>query len=178
MTAATEKHSGDFEGLLHFLKEERGFDFTGYKRPSLMRRIDKRMQETGHTSYDEYGTFLRHAPAEFNELFNTILINVTSFFRDEVAWAFLRDEIVPQIVSAREGPEPIRIWSTGCATGEEAFSLAMMFAEALGEEEFRRRVKIYATDIDEDALAKGRQARYSAKQLEPVPEALRGRYID
>jgi two-component system, chemotaxis family, CheB/CheR fusion protein len=178
MTASNGDYAGDFEALLQFLKDERGFDFTGYKRPSLTRRIGNRMQQTGHTSYDDYRAHLERAPVEFNELFNTILINVTSFFRDDVAWAFLREEIVAQIVAAREGPEPIRVWSTGCATGEEAFSLAMTFAEALGVDDFRRRVKIYATDIDEDALTTGRHARYTAKQLEPVPDELRDRYFE
>jgi two-component system CheB/CheR fusion protein len=177
MTTSAE-FAGDFEALLQFLKTERGFDFTGYKRPSLARRIGKRMQETGYSSYDEYKAFLEQNSHEFNELFNTILINVTSFFRDDVAWAFLSEEIVPQIVSARETPEPIRVWSTGCATGEEAFSLAMTFAETLGEDDFQRRVKIYATDIDDEALAIGRHARYSAKQLEPVPAELREKYFE
>jgi two-component system CheB/CheR fusion protein len=174
----TAEFSGDFEGLLQFLKEERGFDFTGYKRPSLARRIDKRMQETGHTSYDSYRAFLQHKPNEFNELFNTILINVTSFFRDDASWTFLREEIVPQLTRGRDASEPLRVWSTGCATGEEALSLAMTFAEVLGEDDFRRRVKIYATDIDEDALTIGRHARYSGKQLEPVPPELRDKYFE
>jgi len=178
LSARTRTHEGDFDALIEFIKNERGFDFTGYKRPSLVRRIDKRMDETDFASYDDYRSYLEQSPHEFNELFNTILINVTSFFRDDVAWDFLREEVVPPIIATREASEPFRIWSTGCATGEEAFSLAMVFAEALGEDEFRRRVKIYATDVDEDALSIGRHARYSAKQLEPVPPNLRERYFE
>jgi two-component system, chemotaxis family, CheB/CheR fusion protein len=178
LTATAPTYDGDFEALVDFIRDERGFDFTGYKRPSLIRRIGKRMQEVGFSSYDSYREFLERTPHEFNELFNTILINVTSFFRDDVAWDFVREEIVPQIVAVREAPEPIRIWSTGCATGEEAFSLAIVFAEALGEDDFRRRVKIYATDIDDEALASGRQARYTEQQLEPVPPDLRKRYFE
>jgi two-component system CheB/CheR fusion protein len=178
MTTSADAFAGDFEALLAFLRDERGFDFTGYKRPSLVRRIGKRMQAAGYTSYDDYREFLRRTPPEFNELFNTILINVTSFFRDDQAWACLHQEIVPQLLAEREPAEPIRIWSTGCATGEEAFSLAMTFAEAMGEEAYRRRVKVYATDIDDEALAFGRHAKYSGTQLEPVPADFRERYFE
>jgi two-component system CheB/CheR fusion protein len=178
VSAQVETYSGDFEELLAFLRDERGFDFTGYKRPSLVRRIAKRLEATGQTSYDDYRQFLAQTPEEFEELFNTILINVTSFFRDDVAWTFLREEVVPQLVGAREPGEPIRIWSTGCATGEEAFSLAMTFAVEMGEDQYGRRVKIYATDVDNDALATGRHARYSTKQLEPVPPDLRERFFE
>jgi two-component system CheB/CheR fusion protein len=174
---SAEERNGELEELLDFIRRERGFDFSGYKRPSLLRRIDKRMQEAGVDDYATYRRYLAQHSAEFAELFNTILINVTSFFRDEIAWRFLADEIVPRIVQAREG-EGIRIWSTGCATGEEAYSLAIAFAEALGEDQFRRRVKIYATDVDDDALSTGRHARYTTKQLAPVPANLRDTYFE
>src|SRR5438067_11230361 len=173
---ATERN-GDFEALLEFIRSERSFDYSGYKRPSLSRRIDKRMQEIGTHDYVAYREYLAQHPDEFAELFNTILINVTSFFRDDIAWKFLGDEIVPRILEAREG-EGIRVWSTGCATGEAAYTLAIVFAAALGADEFRRRVKIYATDVDDDALNTGRHARYTAKQLAPVPPELRDAYFE
>jgi two-component system, chemotaxis family, CheB/CheR fusion protein len=165
----------DFERLLEFIRDERAFDFTGYKRPSLMRRIAKRMHERGIDSYAQYEELLRNEPDEFVPLFNTILIKVTSFFRDELAWEYLAAEIVPRIA---ESGHDIRIWSTGCATGEEAYTAAIVFAEALGDDAFRRRVKIYATDIDDDALSVGRHARYTAKQLEPVSPERRARYFE
>jgi two-component system, chemotaxis family, CheB/CheR fusion protein len=176
-TAATKQPTGDFERLLEYIRSERGFDFTGYKRPSLTRRIDKRLQEERFDDYDGYRKHLGAHPEEFIELFNTILINVTSFFRDETTWDFLRTEIVPRIADTRAG-QTIRIWSTGCATGEEAYSLAMAFAEGLGEGSFRHRVKIYATDIDDDALNYGRHASYTLKQIEPVPHEFRERYFE
>jgi len=158
--------------LLEFIRSERGFDFSGYKRPSLERRIGKRMQDVGIGSYGAYRDYLEHHDDEFVALFNTILINVTAFFRDELAWDYLRNEVVPQILENQGDSEPIRVWSTGCASGEEAYSLAIVLAEALGEEAFRLRVKIYATDVDEDALTTGRHAAYPLKTLEPVPEPL------
>ena len=140
---------GDIEELLDFLRDERGFDFTGYKRPSLGRRIAKRMHETRTNDAAGYRAYLERHPDEFVQLFNTILINVTSFFRDLPTWDYVQSEIVPRIIEARAPADAIRIWSTGCSTGEEPYTLAMIFAEALGEDELRRRVKIYATDVDD-----------------------------
>jgi two-component system CheB/CheR fusion protein len=153
-----------FEALLRYLKEVRGFDFTGYKRTSLMRRVQRRMLTAGIGGYEVYQDHLQVHPEEFTALFNTILINVTSFFRDGEAWAHLQQELVPDLLRRR--PEgPLRVWSAGCASGEEAYSLAIVLAEQLGVEEFRRRVKIYATDVDEEALAQARQAVYEPAQL-------------
>jgi two-component system CheB/CheR fusion protein len=175
--AQTVRDEG-FESLLEFIRDERGFDFTGYKRPSLQRRIAKRMQEVGVEDFGEYQSRLAQEDDEFVRLFDTILINVTSFFRDEVAWDFLGEEILPELLEAKGADEPIRVWSTGCASGEEAYTLAMVLAERLGEEAFRSRVKIYATDVDEDALAQGRHASYDEKAVEPVPEPLRAKYFE
>src|SRR5262249_14294597 len=140
------------EALLDYLKRNRGFDFSGYKRSSLMRRITKRMQAVSLNDFGEYMDYLEVHPEEYAQLFNTILINVTSFFRDQPTWDYLAGEIVPRILEAKSAEEPIRIWCAGCATGQEAYSLAMVFAERLGTEAFQRRAKIYASDVDEDAL--------------------------
>src|SRR5262245_24746306 len=145
-----------FEKLIQYLKEQRGFDFTGYKRPSLMRRVQRRMDAVGQESFESYLDFLEVNPDEFTALFNTILINVTGFFRDADAWRYLQEEALADVLRGREG-RPIRAWSAGCASGEEAYTLAMVLAEGLGAEEFRERVKIYATDVDEEALAVARQ---------------------
>ncbi|MFN2645313.1 MAG: CheR family methyltransferase [Burkholderiales bacterium] len=169
---------GKFESLLEFLQRERGFDFTGYKRPSLIRRMRRRMQMVGIEEFDAYVEFLEVHPEEFAELFNTILINVTSFFRDEAAWDCLRSEVVPKLVAANAPHASVRIWSAGCASGEEAYTLAMVFAEAMGPDAFGKRVKIYGTDADEHALAQARLASYSPKELEGVPIALRERYFE
>lgn len=163
--------------LLDYIKRSRGFDFTGYKQPSLIRRIQKRMDTVGVNQYIDYIDYLEMHPEEFTLLFNTILINVTGFFRDLQAWEFLREEIVPQLLNARGSSDPIRIWSTGCASGEEAYSIAMLFAEALGREAFRERVKIYATDVDEEALNTARSASYTHKQVEGVPPELLEKYF-
>ncbi|MCZ4491150.1 MAG: putative methyltransferase CheR with domain [Conexibacter sp.] len=173
------------DGLLQFVKRHRGFDFTGYKRSSLERRIGKRMQQVGSRDPAEYQDFLEVHPDEFAELFNTILINVTAFFRDASLWDHLRAEVLPALLSARAPDAPIRVWCAGCASGEEPYTVAMVLSELLGDATYCERVKIYATDVDEDALQTARQASYTAKQVEAIPaEALdrcfalaEGRYV-
>ncbi len=165
------------EALLTHLKEERGFDFTGYKRASLTRRINRRLQSLGLRRYEEYQDYLVMHPGEFTTLFNTILINVTKFFRDADAWEYLQREVLPRIVAAKP-TGPLRAWCAGCASGEEAYTLAILFAEVLGIEQFRHRVKIYATDVDEEALAAGRQASYSSADVESLPAGLLDRYFE
>src|SRR5262245_2794112 len=122
----------EFESLLVHLRESRGFDFTAYKRSTLQRRVRKRMTAVNLESFTDYLDYLEVHQEEFASLFNTILINVTSFFRDLPAWEELSRNIVPRILAKKEDGGPIRVWSAGCASGEEAYSLAMVLCEALG----------------------------------------------
>ena len=174
----SEQTEETFEALLHYMRDSRGFDFTGYKRTSLMRRVQHRMRQAGFDSYEEYLDHLQASSDEFNALFNTILINVTAFFRDPEAWEYLRDEVVPAMLAERGPNDPIRVWSAGCASGQEAYTLAMVLADALGLDAFRQRVKIYATDVDEDALAEARTASYDQKAVESVPTESLSTYFD
>jgi two-component system, chemotaxis family, CheB/CheR fusion protein len=168
----------DLEPLLDYLKRSRGFDVTAYKRPSLTRRIQKRMQYVGIQGLGDYIDYLEVHPQEFPHLFNTILINVTSFFRDPAAWEYVGAEILPRIVDATGSDGPIRVWSAGCASGQEAYTTAMLLAERLGVEVFLERVKIYATDLDEDALNQARQATYGPLEVEDVPPAFLEKYFE
>src|SRR6266545_3994233 len=174
----SEPSDASFEQLLQYLQQGRGFDFTGYKSPSLTRRVAKRMQFANIEHFADYIDYLEVHPEEFSFLFNTILINVTAFFRDEEAWKYLTATTVPRILSNKQQNEPIRIWSAGCASGEEAYSIAMVMAEALGRLDFRHRVKIYASDVDEEALITARQATYGVKEISAVPEELREKYFE
>jgi len=167
-----------FEALLEYLRQNRGFDFTGYKRPSLMRRVDRRMQTINIQTFEDYLDYLEVHPEEFAHLFDTILINVTSFFRDPPAWEYLAQELIPRILAAKKNSDPIRIWSAGCASGEETYSLAIAFAEALGEDAFRERVKVYASDVDEEALTVARQGTYSANASEPLSAERKERFFE
>ncbi len=164
--------------LLEFLRDARGFDFTGYKRPSLTRRIQARMQTVGVDSVGAYRDYLELHPAEFPLLFDSILINVTEFFRDPDAWDFLAKQVLPKIISTGAPDRSLRIWSAGCASGEEAYTLAMVLAETLGDAAFREKVKIYATEVDEGALAKARSGNFSARQLEGLDSFYRDRYFE
>ena len=168
----------ELDPLLQFLYETHGSDFTGYKRSSLARRVQKRLDQLRLTGYDEYIDYLQVHPDEYAALFDTILINVTGFFRDPPAWDRIRNDVLPQIVNARNKDQPIRVWSAGCASGEEAYSIAILLAEQIGSDEFRHRVKIYATDVDEEALSRARQGVYSLKELAAVPDDLREKYFE
>ena len=172
------EQNADFESLLEYLRQSRGFDFTGYKRSTLMRRVQKRMGTVAIHDFAEYMDYLQVHPDEFAQLFNTILINVTSFLRDPDAWAFLAQEVLPRILDRKEADEPIRCWCAGVASGEEAYSLAILLTEALGVDQLRQRVKIYATDIDEEALSQARLAGYPARDLEAVPQEYIDRYFE
>ncbi|MEU4692733.1 CheR family methyltransferase [Actinoplanes sp. NPDC023714] len=168
----------NFEALLGYLKESRGFDFTGYKRSSLMRRVNRRMSQVETSDYQEYLDYLQVHPDEFTALFNTILINVTAFFRDADAWEYLRTDVLEPMVAAKPADSMIRIWSAGCASGEEAYTLAMALAEVLGLEQFRERVKIYATDVDEEQLNEARQASYGEREVQALPPELVEKYFE
>jgi two-component system CheB/CheR fusion protein len=168
----------DWTALLTYLQTARGFDFHGYKPASLARRIRKRMDAVGVDTFARYQDYLEVHPDEFAGLFNTILINVTSFFRDPAVWELVRELAVPQILASKAAGEPVRLWSAGCATGEEAYTLAMVLSEELGEEQARERVKIYATDIDEDALNTARHGVFTDRQIESIPPEFLDKYFD
>jgi two-component system, chemotaxis family, CheB/CheR fusion protein len=167
-----------FETLLEHLRDTRGFDFTGYKRSSLSRRAERRMAQVGVSDYAEYLDYLELHGEEFTALFNTILINVTGFFRDPEAWEFLRGHVLPELLAGKGPNEPIRVWSAGCASGQEAYTLAMLLAELMGLDEFRNRVKIYATDVDEEGLTQARHAAYDEREVRGIPPELLERYFD
>jgi two-component system CheB/CheR fusion protein len=176
----TDKPAPDpeFEALLRHIQESRGLDFRGYKRTSLRRRITLRMEAAGVATFGDYQSHLEADPGEFESLLNTVLINVTSFFRDEEAWELLKTEVIPRLISNSEPDRPIRVWSVGCASGEEPYSIAMLLADVLGVAEFCRRVKIYATDLDEEALKTARIATYSPRDVESVPADMLGRFFE
>jgi two-component system CheB/CheR fusion protein len=175
-----EKNATDpaFEALLNHIQESRGLDFRGYKRTSLQRRILLRMENVGIAEFADYQAHLEAQPGEFEDLLNTVLINVTSFFRDAEAWEALKTEVIPAIIESASHDRAIRVWSVGCASGEEPYSIAMLLAERMGHRDFHRRVKIYATDLDEEALRTARQATYSSREVESVPADLLAKYFE
>lgn len=168
----------DLEDLLSYLKHVHKIDLTGYKRPHLNRRIQVRMQQVGAECCQDYIEHLKQQPDEATHLLNTIFINYTSFFRDRPAWHILENEVIPQIIAKKAPDELIRVWSAGCASGEEIYSLAILLAEALGIEQFQKRVHIYGTDVDTDALLQARQGCYSIQTVAAIPPDRLDRYFD
>jgi two-component system CheB/CheR fusion protein len=168
----------ELENLLQYIKSNRGFDFSGYKRASLSRRIRKRMQIIDIENYADYLDYLEVHPDEFIELFNTVLINVTSFFREPKAWEYIANDIIPQIINKQQANKPIRIWSAGCASGEETYTIAILLAEALGMEQYSQWVKVFATDVDMEALSYARHASYTSKEIQNIPSELLEKYFE
>jgi two-component system CheB/CheR fusion protein len=166
------------DALLELVKETRGFDFTGYKRSTLERRVAKRMAAVGTERYDDYVDFIELNGEEFAELFTALLINTTGFFRDPQTWEYVAAEIAPQLLDARAPDSPIRVWCAGCASGEEPYTVAMVLARVMGDPGFRERVKIYATDIDDEALGQARHGTYLPRQIEDVPPDALERFFE
>src|SRR4051812_5210284 len=144
---------------------QHGVDLRGYKVSTLERRIHKRMQEIGTKGYRAYQKVLQDDPSEAVKLLNTVLINVTEFFRDPAAWEYLRTEVLPGKLERVKHGGSFRAWVAGCSTGEEAFSLAILLADHFGPRLREYDVKIYATDIDDHALNVGRHAEEPAERL-------------
>src|SRR5215211_3213689 len=119
MTADTPTSDASFEALLQYLKRARGVDFTGYKRTSLERRFRRRMDTIGCDSFGDYLDYLEVNPEEYEQLYDTLLINVTEFFRDPPAWAHLSEDVLPKLLAGKPADEPVRVWSAGCASGQE-----------------------------------------------------------
>ncbi len=172
------ERAGSLDALLEFIKETRGFDFTGFKHSSVERRLAKRMEAVGLETYEEYLDFLQRHAEEFAELFDALLVNVTGFFRDPPTWEYLATTIVPQLRDSRSASAPIRIWCAGCASGEEPYTVAMVMARVLGDATVRNRVKIYATDVDEHALEQARLGAYLPRQIEDIPHDALDRFFE
>ncbi len=146
--------------ILALLSTREGHDFRLYKKPMLLRRIQRRMGLNRIAALGDYCQYLRDTPAEIKALAKDLLIGVTEFFREPEAWAVLKQEVVPQLVAAKHPEAPIRVWVTGCATGEEAYSIGMLLLEGVASSERNGKLQIFATDIDSHALEIGRAGIY------------------
>jgi two-component system, chemotaxis family, CheB/CheR fusion protein len=158
------------DSFLADLRERSGIDFASYRRPTILRRLHRRMAAAGVADLREYIRFVGRNPDEYQRLTSAFLIKVTSFFRDPQIFDHIRTAILPGLIERGRGDErELRIWSAGCATGEEAFSLAILAAEALGAEFRDWKVRIFATDLDAEAIAFARRAVYPGSALEGLP---------
>jgi len=166
------------EALLSRLRQRSGIDFAKYKRPTILRRLQTRMAATNQPSLATYGRLVAQDQAEYDRLISSLLIKVTEFFRDTKVWTYLADRVLPGLVEdARHDGRELRLWSAGCSTGEEAYSLALLAAAAVEDKRISEGIRIFATDVDADAIAFARRGHYPESALDGFPARLRKRYL-
>ena len=146
--------------IFFLLRRATGHDFSGYKRSTIIRRINRRMVVHTLDRIEDYVHLLEQSPREIDELFHDMLINVTDFFRDPEAFDAVKTFVLPRLMEHRSPSDPLRIWVPGCSTGEEAYSLAMMVIEYLGRDWSTRTIQVFASDIDNKAIEKARAGFY------------------
>ena len=173
-----EKTSGmNEQSLLDIFTQLRvrtGHDFSNYKRATVMRRLERRVGLRELPGLAEYVRFLREQPLEVHALMKDLLISVTNFFRDPESLEALKQRVMATILQHKRHDEPIRVWVAGCATGEEAYSIGMLFSECIAEDSVGRNLQVFATDLDQDAIQIAREGYYKEADVADVsPERLR-----
>ncbi|MEY4766998.1 MAG: hypothetical protein RI907_3671 [Pseudomonadota bacterium] len=165
-TLAAARSSSAFGDILALLRAQHQCDLSLYKRSTLLRRIDRRVTLLGLPSMQAYAAFLRDNPQEHDLLFKEMLIGVTSFFRDPALWSELKEQVLPALMT-HQAPRPLRAWVVGCSTGEEAYSLAMVFLELRDSLPAAAdcSLQIFATDLNADAIAVARKGQYPAQGI-------------
>ncbi|HXT80663.1 MAG TPA: chemotaxis protein CheB, partial [Acetobacteraceae bacterium] len=157
--------------ICSLLRNKLGHDFSQYKEKTLVRRIQRRMQVLQIGTMQDYIERMRKEPGECELLFHELLIGVTHFFRDPPAFEALQTEAIPHLVHNKDADDTVRVWVPACATGEEAYSIAVLLKEAVSKRDAGPRFQIFATDIDEHAIAVARAARYRKSQISDIPAA-------
>ena len=164
--------------MVGMLRVRTGYDFSGYKQSSLLRRVTRRMQMRQVPDLAGYLRYLREHPAEVPELMQDLLISVTNFFRDSEAFDFLAKEVVPKVFEGKKETDQVRVWVTGCATGEEAYSVAILLAEHAAGLERPPRIQVFATDLDEAAIGQARDGAFPETIAADVsPERLKQFFV-
>jgi two-component system CheB/CheR fusion protein len=177
--AAPKGREGDeFSALLERVRERSGIDFSTYKTATIIRRLRGRMSATRNASLADYAKQLDRDGQEYARLISSLLIKVTEFFRDPKVFQHLRTNTLPMLIDdARKEGRQLRVWSAGCSTGEEAYSLAITLAEAMDEAEASLDVRVFATDIDSAAVGFARRGLYPPAALQRVPAPILERYF-
>ena len=155
-----EGNEDSLRRILAYLRTKTGQDFSRYKRATLLRRVARRMQVAQTERLEQYLTYLREHADEVQALFNDLLISVTSFFRDRDAFGILATAVIPRLFDAASRDAAVRVWIPACATGEEAYSIAILLLEEAARHDARPDIQIFATDLDDHALATAREGRY------------------
>ena len=174
-----EKVDDPLRDLLAQVSAQTNIDFRNYKSSTILRRISRRMAVTHNASIRDYSDYVRTNADEIKELVKAFLIKVTGFFRDPEAFDFMRETIIPELIErGRENGRTLRLWSAGCATGEEAYSLALLVADQLGNDLAEWNVKIFATDLSADAITFARRGLYPENVLTDLPDSYRERFFE
>jgi len=179
-TTAPAMKENQFQRLAKIIYDRAGIHFPASKKYVLESRLGRRLSELEIDDYDQYIAFLTMGPYqsdEFQEMFNRITINETSFFRNEPQLLVFETKILPGLLEARKNIKRLRIWSAACSTGEEPFTLAMMLNRTLGVRLSDWRIEILGTDISEKALNTAAKAEYTDYSLRSTPELIRRRYF-
>jgi two-component system CheB/CheR fusion protein len=166
-----------FGQLCALLRTRTGHDFSGYKDKTILRRMQRRMQILQIGSVPDFLDRLRKEPREIDLLFQDLLIGVTNFFRDPGVFETLAREIVPRLFDDKGHDDAVRVWVAGCATGEEAYSIAILLREFMPKSHVTPKLQVFATDIDEHALEVARLGRYPGSIVKDVPAKLLDRYF-
>ena len=174
-----ELDTGFLDKVIVLLRTQSGHDFSQYKKSTISRRVERRMALHQLTRISDYLRYLRETPKESDLLFNELLIGVTSFFRDAAVWDQLKTVVMPALLARYPEGANLRAWSPGCSTGEEAYSLAMIFKEALevANPDQRFTLQIFASDLDKDAIATGRAGIYTRSAAADVSEKRLNRFF-
>jgi chemotaxis methyl-accepting protein methylase len=172
-------YRGNLDRLIEKILDERGMDLSQYRRTYLERRIAARLRSLDVHTYRQYSDRLDADPEEYAHLIDTLTINVTEFFRDKPVWDILRRRVIPDLVAdKRQGrSRAIRVWSAGCATGEEPYSIAMCLLDALGEDASKFLVTVTGTDLDSEALATAGRGIYEVDKARRIPPSYQVRFI-
>nr|WP_051328730.1 CheR family methyltransferase [Geminicoccus roseus] len=169
--------AASLDRIASILLNKTGHDFHGYKKNTFLRRVQRRMQVIGSESVDDYAQALQADRDEPQHLFNDLLIGVTQFFRDSKEFALLEQEVIPRLLEGRGRDDQVRLWVLGCATGEEAYSLAILLRESMARLDVVPHVQIFATDIDGRALTSARVGRFSREIERDVSEERLARWF-
>jgi two-component system, chemotaxis family, CheB/CheR fusion protein len=175
--AIGEDHELVLKRIFDLVRARTNHDFSRYKRATILRRLARRMQLNHRGSLEEYLTLLKDSADEVQALFDDLLISVTSFFRDPAAWEALRAQVIAPLVEHAQPNQAIRAWVPGCATGEEAYTLAILFREEISRREVPCELVIFGSDVDQGALATAREGLYPAAIAADVPEARLARFF-
>ncbi len=169
----------DLKLLMEKIFLERGFDFRLYAKELLKRRLARRMTETGAASYKDYARVLDAKPEEYKNLFNDLTVNVSHFFRNPLIFEFIYKVILPKMILYKQDSmeNEIRIWSAGCAHGEEPYSIAILLLESLGKHLKNYNITIYATDIDTEVLEHAKAGVFPEENIQEVKKGLLDKYF-